>query len=243
MKRLGLIGFPLDHSFSQRYFTDKFSRELVTGYRYDLFPLTTIEELPALLNSHPDLIGLNVTIPFKEAVLDFLDETDKHATSIGAVNTIVIHDHQLRGYNTDWLGFCDSLVDLDPSIEKAIILGSGGASKAVKYALSTLGIASTIVSRQRHQIALSYDQLSEKIIRDHRLIINCTPLGTFPRMHEFPPLPYEALTNDHFLYDLVYNPEETIFMQKGRAAGAQIKNGYDMLVSQAEHSWRLWHRF
>jgi len=242
MKQLGLIGHPLDHSFSKRYFSEKFAREQISGYRYDLFPLKSIEELPALLHENPDLIGLNVTIPYKEAVLNYLDVIDPHAASIGAVNTIVVQNNQLTGYNTDWLGFRETLVHMNTDIQKALILGTGGASKAVKYALASMGIATTLVSRKSKVDAVSYAQLSEEIIRDHQLIINCSPLGTFPRTEDFPPLKYEALTSGHLLYDLVYNPEVTTFMQKGSAAGAGVKNGYEMLIAQAGQSWKLWNK-
>lgn len=240
MKQLGLIGNPLDHSFSKRYFSEKFAREQISGYRYDLFPLKSIEELPALLHENPDLIGLNVTIPYKEAVLDYLDETDPHAAAIGAVNTIVIKNQKLIGYNTDWLGFRETLSIVNTDIQRALILGTGGASKAIQYALTSMGVETTFVSRQPTTNAISYADLSVKTIQDHRLIINCSPLGTFPNTETFPPINYDALTSDHFLYDLVYNPEVTTFMQKGSAAGAGIKNGYEMLVAQAGQSWKLW---
>lgn len=241
MKRLGLIGFPLEHSFSQKYFTDKFEHEEINGFRYDHFPLENIDRLPELLQEYPNLMGLNVTIPHKETVIPKLDELDTHAAAIGAVNTIRINNGQLIGYNTDWIGFGDSLQPhLTPEIKKALVLGSGGSAKAVGYALKQLQIDFKTVSRTPGEERHRYEDLNAEILADHLLIVNCTPLGTFPNTEQFPPIPYSELSSRHLLYDLVYNPACTQFMLKGLSVGTRAVNGYEMLVSQAEASWKIW---
>lgn len=243
MKRLGLIGFPLDHSFSQKYFTGKFSHEDIEGFSYDHFPHEHIEQLPELLREYPDIIGLNVTIPHKESVIPFLDELDEHAAAIGAVNTIQIANNRLIGHNTDWIGFRDSLVPhLTPDIKQALVLGSGGSAKAVCYALNQLGVKFSTVSRSGKNDGYLYEDLNAKIIAAHPLIVNCTPLGTFPEIDQFPPIPYPDLTPQHLLFDLVYNPACTQFMQKGLTVGARAVNGYEMLVGQAEAAWKIWNK-
>ncbi|MCU0429057.1 MAG: shikimate dehydrogenase [Cytophagaceae bacterium] len=237
----GLIGFPLTHSFSKKYFTEKFEREQISGHRYELFEMKTLEGLKSLISEHPDLRGLNVTIPHKEKVLELLDEIDPAAQKMGAVNVIKISGGHLKGYNSDFFGFKKSLENLlgGTMPEKALILGTGGASKAVKAALEALGISYTEVSSSG-KAALSYDQLTESVIGEHRLLINTTPLGMYPKGETFPQLPYEAITSSHFAFDLVYNPLETTFMRLAAARGAQVANGLEMLHLQAEKAWEIW---
>lgn len=242
MRRYGLIGYPLSHSFSQKYFTEKFEKAGITGCRYDLFPLHSIAELKPLLSQYPDLEGLNVTIPYKQQVMDLLDDSTHIPAALGACNCIRISKSRLTGYNTDWIGFLKSLEPLlQPHHQKALVLGSGGAAAAVLYALREKGITTKVVSRKVHPGAdLSYGQLDEDIIREHGLIINTTPLGMYPHTDQCPAIPYQYLSNQHLLYDLVYNPAKTLFLQKGEAQGAAIKNGEEMLILQAEESWRIW---
>jgi shikimate dehydrogenase len=239
MKRYGLIGYPLSHSFSEKYFTEKFQREGITGCVYELFPIASIDELDALLKAHPDLHGLNVTIPYKQQVVRFLD--DAGSLPLQACNCIKIENDKLIGFNTDVIGFQKSFSpQLKPDHKKALILGSGGAAAAVAYSLEQLGIEYKIVSRTPGENELSYDDISENIIASHLVIINTTPLGQYPNVDAAPPLPYHLLTPDHYLFDLLYNPAKTIFLQRGEERGAVIKNGGDMLVIQAEESWRIW---
>ncbi|OSZ82213.1 shikimate dehydrogenase [Chitinophagaceae bacterium IBVUCB1] len=234
----GLIGYPLSHSFSPPYFAKKFAEQGIDA-DYKAYPLASIEELTALLNNNPSLQGLNVTIPYKQEVIPYLDAIDDAAKAIGAVNCITIKDGILAGYNTDWIGFTDSIHPLlQPDHTHALVLGSGGSSKAVVYALKQLGIQYNIVSRNGGNY--QYSQLTESIIQAHTIIINTTPLGMYPHTDNAPDIPYQFLTTSHLLYDLVYNPAETVFMQKGILAGATVKNGYEMLVLQAEASWRIW---
>ena len=253
MRIFGLIGFPLSHSFSKKYFTEKFSQEGITDASYELFPLQTITLLPDLLRSQPHLRGLNVTIPYKQAVLPYLDQLHPAAARIGAVNVIRIGaDGRKTGYNSDYFGFTSSLFEWFSHIHtngaeeaiikqcKALVLGTGGASKAVKAALEDLQIPYLSVSRQPAQNQLSYDQLTEAIMKEYTLIINTTPLGMSPDIQKFPPIPYQSLTSSHYLYDLVYNPQETAFMQKGKDQGAHVLNGLPMLYGQAEKSWEIW---
>lgn len=242
MRRFGLIGFPLTHSFSRNYFSNKFEVEGHTDCCYELFPISSVQELPALLQQYPDLVGLNVTIPYKQQVLPFLHDTSALPASLQACNTIRIRQGQLAGFNTDWVGFEESLVPLLlPHHRQALVLGNGGASRAVLYVLQRLGIGYEVVSRQLHEgSTITYDQLTPELVGQHTLIINTTPLGTYPNIDEQPPLPYKALTAQHLLYDLVYNPATTRFMQQGQQQGATVKNGYDMLVGQAEAAWRIW---
>lgn len=245
MRKFGLIGFPLSHSFSKKYFTEKFEKEGIENATYELFPIESIEQLPALIASEPNLIGLNVTIPYKELVLPFLDELDAKAEAIGAVNTITIREGKLKGYNTDYYGFKSSLTQwlgANPLPEKAFILGTGGASKAVKASLEDLDIPYQFVSRTASLGQLTYKELNETGLNDTRstLIINTTPLGTSPNTDQLPDLPYEQLSSDDYLFDLVYNPLVTAFMQKGIEARCWVKNGLEMLHGQAEKAWEVW---
>ena len=242
MKTLyGLIGFPLGHSFSERYFAEKFQAEGLTEYAYRNFPIESIEQLPALLAEQPCLKGFNVTIPYKEQVFRYLDAIDPEAAKIGAVNCVSIDSGRLTGYNTDVYGFRLSLLQLlGEARPSALILGTGGASKAVAYVLEELGIAYTFVSRSKRNGVLTYADLSPEVMDTHRLIVNATPVGTYPRTEECPALHYQLLTPAHFLFDLVYNPPLTRFLAQGEQHGAHIKNGYDMLVGQAEKAWKIW---
>jgi shikimate dehydrogenase len=238
----GLIGYPLEHSFSPAYFNAKFLREdIAAGYMP--FPITDIGQLPALLLQHPNLWGLNVTIPYKETIIPLLDELDKDAATIGAVNCISIHNGKTKGYNTDVTGFENSLKPLlAGGMNNAIILGTGGAARAVKWVLKKLGINYISVSRQDKADAINYDELTADIIHQRKLIINTTPLGMYPHVESYPPIDYTAISDKHLLYDLVYNPELTQFLQRGKQQGAEIKNGYEMLELQAEAAWQIWTR-
>ena len=244
MRQFGLIGRTLKHSFSQTYFTQKFySQGLTDDHRYDLFELADIYELPALLQANPDLVGLNVTVPYKEVVVSYLDELAPSAARVGAVNVIErCPDGRLRGHNTDVVGFRESLRRFFPvgTDSRALVLGGGGAAKAVVVALNDLRIAHWSVTRDPLGHGLTYDELTPALLAVHPLIINATPLGTYPLIDTCPRLPYEALGPQHYLYDLVYNPSETLFMTKGREAGAHTKNGFEMLERQAEAAWDIW---
>lgn len=241
MKLFGLIGYPLSHSFSKKYFTEKFEREEITDCRYELFSIAFINELSKIIVQHPNLCGLNVTIPYKQQVLPFLDEIDDVVEKIKACNCISISQGKLKGYNTDVEGFERSLTkQLQSRHTAALILGTGGASKAVEFVLHKLGIDFRYVSRNPAVNNYSYEMLTPGIIADHLLIINTTPLGMYPAISEAPPVPYNALTPDHYLFDLVYNPEKTLFLKNGEERGASIRNGYEMLEIQAEASWRIW---
>ena len=242
----GLIGYPLGHSFSAKYFAGKFKRENLEE-QYCLFPLKRIEELDSLISENIGLKGLNVTIPYKELVIPYLDELSPDASAIGAVNVIRVFKSNngekpcLRGYNTDWEGFSLSLSSLLTGNEKkALVLGTGGASKAVVYALSKLGIKSQLVSRKKRDGVQTYEDLNKSIIEDNLLIINTTPLGMFPNTQSAPMIPYEYLTSRHICYDLVYNPLETEFLKRCAAMGATTKNGLKMLHLQADLSWKIW---
>src|ERR1051326_1081269 len=237
MKTYGLVGFPLSHSFSQKYFTEKFKKENLADCEFKNFSMQSIGEFPSLLNQNPSLVGLSITIPHKESVIKFLDEIDETAKKIGAVNCIRISDR--KGFNTDAFGFEHSLKPLlKPHHTHALILGTGGASKAVAYILGKSKIKFKYVSMTKGNI--SYSALSRSLIEENTLIINTTPLGMFPDINECPDIPYEYLTPKHLLYDLTYNPEETLFLKKGKEKGAQIKNGLEMLHLQAEEAWRIW---
>lgn len=245
MPEFGLLGRSLKHSFSQTYFTQKFHNLGLDDHRYGLFELAVIQELPALLTAHPELRGLNVTIPYKEQVWPFLNAVAPSAAKVGAVNVIEFReDGHLIGHNTDYVGFRDSLRAFLPPAPgpeiRALVLGSGGASKAVEVALRELGIGYWVVSRNPMGAGLTYQELTPRLLQEHHLLINTTPLGTFPEVHECPPIPYEALSSQHYLYDLIYNPRETEFMQRGQAAGAHTKNGFEMLCLQAEAAWDIW---
>ncbi len=253
IRKFGLIGYPLSHSFSQGYFTEKFLREQIPGCSYTAFPLPSIDGLPAIL-SDESLCGLNVTIPYKEQVLGYLDSRDEIVRAVGACNCIkILRDDggpRLYGYNTDVIGFERALVPkLRPHHDGALILGTGGAAKAVEYVLKRLGISYRFVSRKAaghlgneagHLLPLRYEEVNAVLLSKYTLIINTTPLGMSPRVDEYPPLPYEAIGAEHYLFDLVYNPAKTLFLSKGEARGAVIENGYEMLVVQAEESWRIW---
>jgi len=241
MKTYGLIGFPLTHSFSVKYFTEKFKRESITDCVYKNFPIESIEDLSTLLKTE-SLSGLNVTIPYKESVIEYLDTVDETAQAIGAVNCIKFTDGKLIGYNTDVFGFCESLKKyLGDTHPKTLILGTGGSSKAVAYALDQLNIHYTFVSRRKKAEWLTYHDLTKDIINDHKLIINTSPIGMYPDTESSPALPYEYLTSDHYLYDLIYNPEETLFLSQGAGHDTHIKNGLEMLYLQAEKNWEIWH--
>ena len=239
----GLIGYPLSHSFSKRYFSEKFAKEGIEGCFYELFPIASVEMLPDILKANPNLRGLNVTIPYKQEVFSYLDAIDDEAKAVGAINTIKIREGKLTGFNTDVYGFEVSLKNvLRNSIPqtKALVLGSGGAAKAVIYVLEKLGISYLKVSRSQTKGDVTYPEVDHSLIATHKLIINTTPLGMAPKEDTFPEIPYEALTSEHVLYDLVYNPEVTAFLKKGLDRGALIQNGLEMLYLQAEKSWEIW---
>jgi shikimate dehydrogenase len=244
MRTFGLIGRSLSHSFSQTYFTQKFYGLGLSDHRYELFELASASDLPALLAQQPGLAGLNVTIPYKEQVWPYLTDVATSAALVGAVNVIEIRsDGSLIGHNTDYVGFRESLRLFYPTrgeAARALVLGTGGAAKAVGVALRELDIAYWLVSRDALGPHLTYAELTPDVLAAHPLIINTTPLGTYPDVAACPPLPYSALTPQHYLYDLVYNPRETLFLQKGREAGAHTKNGFDMLERQAEAAWNIW---
>jgi shikimate dehydrogenase len=246
MRVFGLIGYPLSHSFSPDYFAQKFSNEGIEDASYRLFPIENIDKINELLLSDNNICGLNVTIPYKQQVIPYLNEIDDTARVIGAVNTICVSrsssGFKLSGYNTDVIGVLDSLKG-QKHHKKALVLGSGGASKAVIYALNQLQILYTIVSRNpKGDNQISYNQLSEKIIQESTLIINTTPLGMSPNINDCPPIPYHAIGQNHFIFDLIYNPKETLFMKTAHNNGAQTINGLKMLYSQAEASWQLWNK-
>lgn len=241
MTRYGLIGERLSHSFSQRWFTALFEREGLRDHRYDLFELATVDELPALLRDTPGLRGLNVTIPYKESVIPLLGAVDTLAAAVGAVNTIAIRDGRTVGHNTDVEGFRTTLLPLiGTERPRALVLGSGGASRAVAYVLKDLGIKFRVVSRSRERGDLTWDLMDPIVIKACPLLINTTPLGMHPEVDSAPPLPYEAIGPRHLLVDLVYNPAETVFLREGRTRGATVVNGMPMLEAQAEAAWRIW---
>ena len=243
-KVFGLIGAAVSHSFSKAYFDEKFFREGLRDYHYDLYPLKNIDELTNLLKSNPELEGLNVTIPYKEKVMKFLAEVDPVASKIGAVNVIKISGGKLKGFNTDSDAFYDTVekwYSVTPE-SKALILGTGGSSKAVRVALRKLSIPFLMVSREKNLGDLDYDMLHEQhdLFKQCNLIINTTPLGMSPNTEACPPIDYEQLTPKHYVYDLIYNPARTQFLQKAEMRGATIKNGLEMLHIQAEKSWEIW---
>ena len=242
MRQYGLIGFPLGHSFSQRYFAEKFQKEGIENCSYANFPIEKIEKIEEVLHEHPDLQGFNVTIPYKQAIIPYLSKLSREAETIGAVNCVRRTPEGLIGYNTDAYGFQRSLNTLlnGGHPERALVLGTGGASRAIKFVLSEANIPFDTVSRKAQGADYTYEMLTEEVIRAHRLIVNCTPLGTFPKTDECPDLPYEAIGPSHFLFDLVYNPPLTEFLRRGQQHGASIRNGYEMLVGQAELSWEIW---
>jgi shikimate dehydrogenase len=245
MKKYGLIGFPLTHSFSKRYFTEKFETENIDS-TYDNFEIDNISKFPEIIKNNPELIGLNVTIPYKEQVIPFLDDLNEAAREIGAVNTVKIVRNgsgiQLKGFNTDTFGFETSLKPLlKPHHKKALILGTGGASKALKYVLSKLKIEFVSASiEELKENEIRYEEIDKEMIHERHLIINATPLGTYPKVETYPNIPYLYLTEKHLLFDLVYNPEISAFLRKGIDMGAATKNGYEMLLLQAKKSYQIW---
>ncbi len=240
MRTFGLIGYPLTHSFSQRYFTEKFEREGIADTIYSNYSLASISELSGVL-ADGGLRGLNVTIPYKKEVIAFLDASTAVVKEIGACNCISIPDGRRFGHNTDVVGFEQSLVKkLKGHHRSALVLGTGGAAKAVEWVLRRLGIEYLSVSRAAGPGTIAYADVDAALVDRHALIVNTTPLGMYPNVSGCPPLPYTALTPRHYLFDLVYNPARTLFLQKGEAQGAVVENGYEMLVLQAEESWRIW---
>ena len=243
MDLYGLIGHPLGHSFSKDFFNQKFQTENIDA-QYLNFDIPTIELLNEIL-TRQQIKGLNVTIPYKEKVIPFLDELSEEAKSIGAVNVIKVYQQEnkirLKGFNTDVIGFTESLQPLlNPTHKKALILGTGGASKAVQFGLQQLNIEPLFVSRRNCDNTLTYSQLTSKVMKEHTVVINCTPVGMHPHTDECPEIPYEFIGEGHILYDLVYNPEETLFLKKGKAVGATTKNGLEMLLLQAKAAWNIW---
>jgi shikimate dehydrogenase len=242
MRRYGLIGYPLTHSFSQRYFTDKFEREGIRDCLYSNFSIVGIGDLSSVL-ADPELRGLNVTIPYKQQVIPFLHELSPVVEEIGACNCIRIDAGRLTGHNTDVVGFEQSLVrQLAPHHRRALVLGTGGASKAVEYVLRKKGIEYRLVTRRPRPDTgdIGYEDIDAGMMGASTLIINTTPVGMYPRVEECPLLPYEALTSRHYLFDLIYNPARTLFLQEGEARGAAVENGQEMLILQAEESWSIW---
>lgn len=243
-KKFGLIGSTVSHSFSKTYFDEKFFREGLRDYHYELYSLPTVDDLKTLLAENPELVGLNVTIPYKEQVLKFLSEIDEDAKKIGAVNVIKIMNGKLKGFNTDSDAFYETLEKWFPRTEKskALVLGTGGSSKAVQQALKKLNISFETVSREAGKANHTYESLEKdsKIISEANLIINTTPLGMSPNTNNFPPIDYELLTANHYVYDLIYNPARTLFLQKAEMRGSHIKNGLEMLHVQAEKAWAIW---
>ncbi|MBL4593283.1 MAG: shikimate dehydrogenase [Flavobacteriales bacterium] len=244
MKQYGLIGHPLSHSFSKKYFTQKFENENIKDCSYELFDIKNIDQFPKILKENSNLVGLNITIPYKKSILSFLTEIDETAKVIGAVNTIKINSEskQIKGYNTDYYGFKKSLKPfLDINHERALILGTGGAAKTVKYVLNELNIDCLLVSRNpKNESEIAYDDVNEYVIKHHQLIVNTTPVGMFPHTENCPSINYENLTAKHLLYDLIYNPTETNFLKKGKEKGSITLNGMEMLTLQAEKSWEIW---
>ena len=241
MRKFGLIGLPLTHSFSKQFFTEKFEKEQITDCQYENYPLEKIEDLPALLAANRDIVGLNVTIPYKREVMPFLTDVAPAVKKTGACNCIRIDGKKRVGYNTDVIGFHLSLMPhLRVQHQRALILGTGGASAAVEFVLEQIAMPYMLVSRNPGTNSIGYDQLNEDLMESHTLIVNTTPLGTFPVVETYPPIPYEYVTDQHFLYDMVYNPAETIFLQRGREKGATVLNGMDMLIGQANASWDIW---
>lgn len=244
MDKYGLIGYPLGHSFSIGFFNEKFENEGIDA-KYINFEIPNIEALPEVLASNPELRGLNVTIPYKEKVISYLDTVSPEARAIGAVNVIRV-DHKgddviLKGFNSDVIGFTKSIEPLlEKFHKKALILGTGGASKAINYGLKSLGLETVFVSRYERPGTIQYKDITADVVKEYNVIVNCTPLGMYPKIDECPDLPYEAMDNHNIIYDLIYNPDQTLFMKKGKANGALVKNGLEMLLLQAFASWKFW---
>jgi len=247
MEKYGLIGYPLGHSFSKTFFNQKFSAEHINA-EYVNFEIPNIKEIKNVLKENPALRGLNVTLPYKTQILPFLDDIDNDARLIGAVNVIKFTKSRfgktkLKGYNSDVIGFKQSIDPLlNQSHRKALILGTGGASKAVFHGLKQLGLASTLVSRKPKDFCITYDEITPKTMEQYTVIVNTTPVGMYPHVNECPDIPYDLLTPNHLLYDLLYNPDETLFMKKGKEKGAVVKNGLEMLLLQAFAAWDIWHK-
>lgn len=247
MKEYGLIGFPLGHSYSEKYFTKKFMRESIDS-QYRLYPLSDISELEQLLALHPEMAGFNVTIPYKQQIINYLDQLDGEAIEIGAVNVVKITlsrggQRLLTGYNSDIYGFSESIKPLlKPYHKKALILGTGGASKAVAAGLKKFGITYKYVSRTKSDNSFLYTELDNNVLEEYTIIINCSPVGMSPHIDECPAIPYEYLTDKHLVYDLIYNPLKTRFLDKAQKQGATIKNGEEMLILQAEKAWEIWNK-
>ena len=246
MDKYGLIGYPLGHSFSISYFNQKFQDEGIDAV-YENFEIPDVDLLNEVVDSNPNLKGLNVTIPYKEKVMQYLDTISPEARAIGAVNVIrVTHEGtkiKLKGYNSDVIGFTQSI---EPMLDKkwhkkALILGTGGASKAIDYGLRNLGLETVFVSRYERPGTIQYETITPEVVKDYNVIVNCTPVGMYPKTEECPKLPYEAMDSHTILYDLIYNPDETLFMKRGAEHGAQVKNGLEMLLLQAFASWEFWH--
>lgn len=244
MNVYGLIGYPLSHSFSKKYFTEKFDEEKILDTKYELFEIRDIADFPKIIAKNPDLRGLNVTLPYKEAVIKYLDDVAESARKINAVNVIKIGKNgKLVGYNSDYYGFKSSLFRFLPEDYrgiKALVLGSGGAAKAVKAVLSDLQIPFQVVSRKKDPGTITYEEVKDNYVNDYKLVINTTPIGMYPNTKDSPYIPYYAYSPEHYFYDLVYNPLETLFMMKGKARGAKTKSGLEMLHLQAEKAWEIW---
>ena len=244
MRKFGLIGYPLKHSFSKLYFEKKFSNLNINDASYENFELNNIKDLNLIITNNSNISGLNVTIPFKERVISYLDEIDEEAKKIGSVNVIKFHNNKLSGFNTDYLGFKKSLLDWIPKINfSALVLGSGGSSNAICYTLKQLKIPYKIVSRFSGESRISYDELlkSDDLINNN-LIINTTPLGMYPNIDTIPNLNFDQINSNHYVFDLVYNPEKTKLLSISESKGAKVKNGFEMLVNQAELSWDIWNK-
>ena len=240
IENFGLIGKDISYSFSKKYFTQKFINEGLNNCSYENYDISSISELLEVIND-TKIKGLNVTIPYKESVIELLNHIDPIAKKIGAVNTIKIDkQNKLLGYNTDYIGFKQSLESNISNQKRALILGTGGASKAIVYALKTLNIKTLLVSRKKREESITYEDISNQIIKDHTIIINCTPLGTYPNIEECPKIPYEYITDRHLCYDLIYNPIKTKFLILSEKEGASIINGNEMLENQAIESWKIW---
>lgn len=243
MRKFGLIGKNISYSFSKSFFDKKFKKEGITGATYTNFDIDNIAEFPNIINTNPDMVGLNVTIPYKESIIPFLDSLNKKAKKIGAVNTIkILENGQLKGYNTDYYGFKKTLKPhLKPKHKRALILGTGGASKAIAYTFKTLNIEYQFVSRKPSKKGqLTYKSLTEDIINTYQILVNCTPLGTYPNLEECPNIPYKGISKDHIAFDLIYNPEQTLFLKKSQDQKATTINGAKMLKYQAKKAWSIW---
>ncbi|MDB4097502.1 shikimate dehydrogenase [Flavobacteriaceae bacterium] len=239
-RKYGLIGKNINYSFSKKYFNNKFVKENITNCSYENYDLQSIKEFKNIIKDDT-IKGLNVTIPYKEEIIELVNKIDPIAKKIGAINTIKIHDNDIiEGYNTDYIGFVISLKKIIFNQKKALVLGTGGASKAIIFGLNSMGIESTTVSRNKREGVISYSELNKKIIEENTIIINCTPLGTFPEVQECPKIPFEFLSSKHICYDLIYNPEKTKFLLESEKMGATIINGKKMLENQANESWKIW---